>query len=100
MKIEAKIRHLVSDASKPTKAFADAVIDEAIVIHGIGIIENEKGRHISMPHSKWTNKDGEEISRDIVHPISSSARNLIQTAVFEAYEEALGNSENTAVNNN
>ena len=101
MTLKATIKHLVKDADKPIKAFADVVIDDSVVIHGIGVVENEKGRHISMPHSMWTNKDGEKINRDIAHPISSSARNLMQTAVFEAYDNAVNaNGDNIAKKNN
>ena len=39
-----------------------------------------------MPFAKWTNKDGEEKTRDIVHPITSSARKQIESAVFAAYD--------------
>lgn len=86
MTIKVTITHLVKDANRPVKAFADVLIDNSVVIHSVGIIENEVGRHISMPHSTWTNKDGEKLSRDMVHPISSSARKEITDAVLGAYD--------------
>lgn len=74
------------DGNKPIKAYADVSIDDSIVIHGVAVVESEKGRYISMPFAKWTNKDGEEKTRDIVHPITSSARKQIESAVFAAYD--------------
>ena len=93
MNITAKINKLL-DGSKPTKAFATVTIDDSIVIHGIGVIENEKGRYISMPNTRFKNKQGEEIRRDVCHPISYSARNQIKEAVFKAYDEKINENNN------
>lgn len=86
MEIKAKITKKLS-GDLPTKAFADVFIDDAIVIHRVGIVEKENGRFITMPHLQWTNNQGEKHRRDMCHPISSSARNQIQDAVFEAYDK-------------
>lgn len=86
MNIKVKIKKLLK-GDKPTKAFADVVIDDAIVIHGVGVVENEKGRFMTMPFTTWKNEQGEEITRPICHPISSSARREIESILFAAYEE-------------
>lgn len=85
MIIKAEIRKMF-DGSKPLKAYADVIIDDSVVLHSIAVVENEKGRHITMPRAKWKNKDGEEKQSDIFHPINSSARQQIETAVFAAYD--------------
>ena len=90
MEIKAEIKQ-VMDGSKLTKAYADVLIDNSIVIHGIRVVEKEGSKHISMPSEKWTDKTGEEKRRDVVHPISSSARKQLQDAVFDAYEKHLLN---------
>ena len=93
MEIRAEIKQVL-DGNKPTKAFADVVIDNSVVIHGVRLGENEKGRYIAMPRERWTGKDGQENSRDVAHPISSSARNQIKEAVCSAYEKRLLNGDN------
>lgn len=92
MEIRAEIKQVL-DGNKPTKAFADVVIDNLVVIHGVRLGENEKGRYIAMPRERWTGKDGQENSRDVAHPISSSARKQIQDAVSGAYDTFLLNDE-------
>ena len=42
-----------------------------------------------MPFSTSKDKDGNEIRRDVAHPISAEARKEIEDAVFAAYETAL-----------
>lgn len=91
MNLKVKIKTILA-GENPVKAFASVVIDDAVVIHDIAVIETEKGRHISMPRSLWKNKDGEERQKDICHPISSSARKELEEAVLQAYDEK--NSEN------
>lgn len=88
MKFTVEIKRLLKDARKATKAFCDVVIDDSIVIHDISVVDGKNGLFVAMPRSSWTNKQGEEISRDVVHPISSSARKEISTAVMAAYEAA------------
>ena len=88
MNLKVKIKTIL-DGEKPVKAFASVVIDDAVVIHDIAIIETEKGRHISMPRSQWKNKDCEERQKDICHPISSSARKELEEALFSAYEQKI-----------
>lgn len=85
MDIRAEIKQVL-DGTRNTTAFADVVIDNSVVIHGVRLCENDGSRYISMPFEKWTDKSGEEKRRDVAHPISSMARNQIQTAVSEAFD--------------
>ncbi|PTL38154.1 septation regulator SpoVG [Alkalicoccus saliphilus] len=66
------------------RAIASITMDEEFVVHDIRVIDGNNGMFVAMP-SKRT-PDGE--FRDIAHPISSSAREKIQTAVLKAYEGA------------
>lgn len=75
------------------KAIASITIDDEFVIHDIRIIDGNNGLFVAMP-SKRT-PDGE--FRDIAHPISSAAREKIQLAVLEEYEQAaVPNGQETA----
>lgn len=96
MTIKVEIKRLMNDATKKIRAFADVVIDDSIVIHSVSIVEGEKGLFVSMPRTTWTDKSGEKKSRDIVHPISSSASKEIFNAVITAYEAALNDGNNEA----
>ncbi len=66
------------------KAIASITIDNEFVVHDIRVIDGNNGMFVAMP-SKRT-PDGE--FRDIAHPISSSTREKIQSAVLTEYERA------------
>jgi stage V sporulation protein G len=86
MNLKIEIKKILK-GDKPTKAYANIVFDNGFVIHGVGVCQNEKGRYVTFPMTSWQ-KDGEEITRPVCHPISSSARKEIEEAVFKAYEQA------------
>lgn len=65
------------------KAIASITIDDEFVVHDIRIIDGNNGMFVAMP-SKRT-PDGE--FRDIAHPISSTTRSKIQSAVLAEYEQ-------------
>ena len=55
--VEARIDRLV-DGDFKTKAYASATIGGAFAVHGIRVIESDKGRFISMPQDSYK-KNGE-----------------------------------------
>lgn len=65
------------------KAIVSVTLDDSFVIHDVKVVEGNNGLFVAMPSRKTP--DGE--FRDIAHPITSSARALIQTAVLSAYDE-------------
>lgn len=67
------------------KAIVSVTLDDAFVIHDVKVVEGQNGLFVAMPSRKTP--DGE--FRDIAHPINSSAREIIQSAVLQAYEEAI-----------
>ncbi|KJS23286.1 MAG: regulatory protein SpoVG [Peptococcaceae bacterium BICA1-8] len=67
------------------KAIVSVTFDDAFVVHDVKVVEGQKGLFVAMPSKKMP--DGE--FRDIAHPISSTARDVIQSAVLKAYEEAM-----------
>ena len=67
------------------KAFATITFDNAFVVHDVKVVEGTNGLFVAMPSRKTP--EGE--FRDIAHPISANAREIIQTAVLKAYEEAM-----------
>lgn len=67
------------------KGIVSVTFNDEFVIHDIKIIEGETGLFIAMPSRKSANGE----FRDIAHPINSSARELVQTAVLEKYSNML-----------
>lgn len=90
-KIEARIDRLLSGEGK-TKAFASATIGDAFAIHGIRVIDSEKGIFISMPQESYT-KNGEKKYTNIFHAITAEARTALIEAVDAAYAQALEQAE-------
>lgn len=67
------------------KAIVSVTLDDAFVIHDVKVVEGQNGLFVAMPSRKTP--DGEY--RDIAHPITPNAREIIQTAVLQAYQEAV-----------
>ena len=65
-------------------AVASITLDNEFVVHDINVINGDKGLFISMPSRRMPNGE----YRDIAHPITAEARQKIQDAVLNAYEEA------------
>jgi len=66
------------------KAVVSITFDDSFVVHDVKVVEGTNGLFVAMPSKKTP--DGEY--RDIAHPISTDAREVIQSAVLKAYEEA------------
>lgn len=85
--VEARIDRLV-DGDFKTKAYASATIGGAFAVHGIRVIESDKGRFISMPQESYK-KNGETKYIDTFHAITAEARTALVEAVNGAYEQKL-----------
>ena len=64
------------------KAYATIVFENNFVIRDLKIIEGDKGFFVSMPSRR--RKDGS--FRDIVHPLNSDTRTMIENMVIEEYK--------------
>lgn len=63
------------------KGYATFVIDNCFIIRDVKIIEGEKGLFVSMPSRR--KQDGS--FRDIVHPLNSETRTVIEQMVIEQF---------------
>jgi stage V sporulation protein G len=88
MQIRVKIHKVFQDTGA-MKAVASVTVDEAFAIHGVKLIETANGRFASMPNEIRKDKDGNEVHRDVCHPVSSSARKELEDALFAAYDEVV-----------
>ncbi len=92
MKItDVKIRKLFDDG--PMKAIASVTFDGQLVVHDIKVIYARDKYFIVMP----SRKNQDDTYRDIVHPINSEFRAILENAVKGAYDEALANAESESV---
>lgn len=70
------------------KAFVSANIGGAFAIHGIKVIDSEKGLFVSMPQSSYQKAGGRTKYIDIFHAVTAEARTKLNGKVLEAYEQA------------
>ncbi len=80
---------LVNLPENKLRGIASIVIDGALAVHDIKIIEGSDGCFIVMPSRKTP--DGK--FRDIAHPISSEARKYLCDKVLTAYRETRKNAD-------
>ena len=86
--ISARIDRLVDYENSKVKAIASVNIGGAFAIHGIKIMDSDKGLFVSMPQSKYE-KDGKTHYSEIFHPVTADARNELYNAVLTAYGQKL-----------
>lgn len=84
MKItDVRLRIVKGEGEAKLKAYADLTFDESFVIHGLKIIDGQKGMFVAMPSRKMP--DGEY--KDVAHPITLDLRKEITDSVIEKYNE-------------
>ncbi len=85
--ITARIDKLL-DGDGKTRAFASAAIGGAFAVHGIRVIEGEKGLFVAMPQDSYK-KNGQNVYKDTFHAITAEARDALIEAVGQAYDQKL-----------
>lgn len=80
---------LVDIKNQPVRAKATFTIDDCFVIHDARIMEGKAGLFICMPCRRLGT--GERV--DIAHALNNETREKIRSAIFEAYEKALAESQ-------
>lgn len=86
MKISANINRLVDKPDSNIKAFASVTIDGLFDVHGLRVMESQKGRFVNMPSTSYKDANGETKYSDIFHAVTKEARNALNQAVLNAYE--------------
>lgn len=66
------------------KAYATIVFENCFIIRDLKVIEGDKGFFVSMPSRR--RKDGS--FRDIVHPLDSETRKMIEDRIILEYKTA------------
>lgn len=70
------------DGKDKLRATATITLDDAFMVHGLKVIEGEKGLFVVMPAIK---KNG--TFKDIAHPVTTVMRNEIVSAVLKEFEK-------------
>lgn len=86
MKISATINRLVDKQDSSVKAFASVTIDGMFAVHGLRVMESQKGRFVNMPSTSYKDSNGETKYNDTFHAITKAARNALNQAVLNAYD--------------
>jgi len=71
------------------KAYATIVFENSFIVRDLKVIEGHKGLFISMPSRR--RKDGS--FRDIVHPLNSETRKMIEDMIIQEYEKVKSSDE-------
>jgi stage V sporulation protein G len=80
---DIKIRKVFDDG--PMKAIASVTFDGQLAVHDIKVINARDKFFIVMP----SRKNPDDTYRDIVHPINSQFRELLEEAVLRAYDNEI-----------
>ncbi len=80
---DIKIRKVFDDG--PMKAIASVTFDGQLAVHDVKVINARDKFFIVMP----SRKNPDDTYRDIVHPINSQFRELLEEAVLAAYNDEL-----------
>ena len=97
MKISASINKMVDNPDSATKAYASVTLDGMFAVHGLRVMEGEKGRFVNMPSTSYKDRDGNTQYNDTFHAITKSAREAISQAVLNAYEFKLQQVQSTEI---
>ena len=84
---DVRVRKILTEGKM--KAIVSVTLDDAFVIHDVKVVDGQNGLFVAMPSRKTPTGE----FRDIAHPISQEARDLLQSRVLEKYEEALASEE-------
>ena len=80
---DVRLRKLLAEGKM--KAIVSVTIDNAFVVHDVKVVDGQSGLFVAMPSRKTSTGE----FRDIAHPISQEARDIIQSRVLEKYYKAL-----------
>jgi stage V sporulation protein G len=80
---DVKVRKIMSEGR--LRAVVSVTIDDMLAVHDIKIVQGDERLFVAMP----SRKDENGVFRDIVHPISPSARKLLEENILDAYERQL-----------
>lgn len=91
--IRVRIDKLNDYKGSNIRAFASATIGGAFAVHGIKVVDSDKGLFVSMPYNSFKDSDGNKKYSDVCHAITSEAHKELNDKVIAAYEQTLEEQE-------
>ena len=73
--VSVRIDRMVDRADSKVRAYASANIGRAFAIHGIRVVDSQKGLFVQMPQRSFQ-KDGTTKYEDVFHPITAGAHSI------------------------
>jgi stage V sporulation protein G len=89
--LHANINWMNPKEDESIRATASLTLGGAFAVHGIKVIDGQKGRFISMP----SYKSGDSY-KDIFHAVTAEDRERMNEAVMRAYEQKLAEAQEQA----
>lgn len=80
---DVRLRLIKGNGDVKLKAYADITFDGCFVVHGLKVIDGQKGMFVAMPSRKMPNGE----YKDVVHPITPEFRKIITDHVIEVYKK-------------
>ena len=84
---DIKIRKTIAEGR--LRAIVSITLEDTLAVHDIKIVQGDERLFVAMP----SRKDDNGVFRDIVHPISPSARQEIEEQILDAYSRHLAIAE-------
>ena len=98
--ISVRIDRLMDKEDSHLKALASVTIGGAFAVHGVRVMDSEKGLFVQMPQRSFKRGEGETEYADVFHPVTAEARTAINEGVMAAYtakvKELSGEKEHAA----
>lgn len=95
--VKAQIDKLIDDPASKTRAYASATIGGAFAVHGIRVVESDKGTFMAMPSRSYQDKDGNTQYAEYFHSISKEGYQALNKAVTNAYNDAISQTEDSDI---
>lgn len=89
---DVKIRKIMSEGR--LRAVVSVTVDDMLAVHDIKVVQGDERLFVAMP----SRKDENGVFRDIVHPISPSARKLFEETILDAYDRQMAILETEGAN--
>lgn len=78
---DVKIRKIIPQGR--LKAIISVTLDNMLTVHDVKVVQGDSRLFVAMP----SRKDENGLFRDVVHPISVSARQHFEEIILDAYEK-------------
>lgn len=87
--VYARIDKLVNSDATHVKAYATVNLGGAFSVHGVKVVDGQKGLFVRMPQNSYQKRDGTMGYQDVFHPTTADARAELNARVLEAYQQKL-----------